>query len=103
MPEVQAPLATYTGWNLRHPNIGAPQELFGLAGAWIPFPSTAAGRKKTRDPRRSIQERYAGRADYLKKIEAAARGLARDGYLLDRDVPGVVSIAGRHWDYLMKQ
>ncbi|MEN6536615.1 MAG: alpha/beta hydrolase domain-containing protein [Bryobacteraceae bacterium] len=103
MPEVQVPLATMTGWNLRDPKLGAPQELFGLAGAWIPFPRTVEERVQFNDPRRSIEERYGNRANYLKKIEAAARVLVREGYLLGGDVPRVVAMSARQWDFLMKR
>jgi hypothetical protein len=27
LPDITVPLATYTGWNLRHPQIGAPEQL----------------------------------------------------------------------------
>ena len=36
-PELQVPLGTYTGWNLRSPDIGAPTELYDMVGSWIPF------------------------------------------------------------------
>ena len=49
-PDVTVPLATYTGWNLRHPQIGAPDRLMSLMGSTIPFPATEANatRKATR-------------------------------------------------------
>ena len=75
MPEIAEPLATYTGWNLRSPAIGAPGELASLQGSWIPFARTKAEREKAGDPRKSIEERYRGRDEYLKKFEAAARKL----------------------------
>ena len=99
-PLVQWPLATYTGWNLRGPEIGAPDELFSMQGSWIPFARTRAERMKTGDPRLSIEERYATRAEYLQKVGAAARRLADTGYLLDRDVEREVSFAAAEWDYL---
>ena len=37
MPEQRFPLAIFTGWNLRSPETGAPQELAEGAGSWIPF------------------------------------------------------------------
>ena len=100
MPQVEAPLATYTGWNLRAPEIGAPQELFSMAGAFVPFPRTRAERQKTGDPRLSVEERYATRAEYLERFAAAARRLADRGYLLDRDVPSLVERAEAEWDYV---
>jgi len=100
MPEIQAPLATYTGWNLRAPDIGAPDELFSMQGSWIPFPRTQAERMKTGDPRLSMDERYASREEYLAKFEAAAKSLAAGGYLLAADVPKLVLRGGAEWDYL---
>jgi hypothetical protein len=100
MPEIQAPLATYTGWSLRAPDIGAPEEMFSMQGSFIPFPRTKADGELHRDPRASIEERYTGRTDYLAKIEAAARKLAANGYLLEADVPEVIEHSAAEWDYL---
>ena len=33
LPVVRVPLGTHTGWNLRHPEIGAPDELFSMVGS----------------------------------------------------------------------
>src|SRR5471030_513594 len=103
MPEIQAPLATYTGWNLRAPDIGAPDELFSMQGSWIPFPRTQADRMKTGDPRLSMDERYGSREEYLAKFEAAAKSLAARGYLLADDVSKLVLRGGAEWDYLHKK
>jgi hypothetical protein len=100
MPEVQVPLATFTGWNLRTKQIGAPDELSSMVGSFIPFPRTKAEREQRGDPRLSVEERYPNRQDYLRKIEASARELARKQYLLGEDVPSVVKAASGHWDYL---
>jgi hypothetical protein len=102
MPGVQYPLATYMGWNLRTPQIGAPDELFTLTGSWIPFARTRAEREKTGDPRPSVEERYATRAEYLEKVGAAARTLVERGYLLDRDVWRVLARAQAEWGYRLK-
>ena len=58
LPEVAVPLATYTGWNFRKPEIGSPNELVSLLGSSIPFAPTRAAREAAKDPRRSIEERY---------------------------------------------
>ena len=100
LPELQAPLATYTGWNLRAADIGAPDELFSMQGSWIPFARTKADRTKTGDPRLSMEERYTGREDYLVKFEAAAKSLVGAGYLLASDVPQLVERGAAEWDYL---
>ena len=57
-PEVKVPLATYTGWNLRHRDAGAEAMLANLLGSYIPFPKTKAERRASGDPRTSLEERY---------------------------------------------
>jgi hypothetical protein len=39
LPDLTVPLATYTGWNLRHPQMGAPDRLMSLMGSTLPFPA----------------------------------------------------------------
>ena len=73
MPEIQVPLGTYTGWNLRTPDIGAPDELNSMQGSFIPFPRTRADRDLRHDPRLSIQERYPGRAREIRRSQAVGR------------------------------
>jgi hypothetical protein len=102
-PEVAVPLATYTGWNFRDRAIGGTELLFPLIGSYIPFAATRAEREANRDPRPSIEERYASRERYLALIEDAATGLVKSGYLLSEDVPMVVKRAGAHWDLLVPQ
>jgi hypothetical protein len=99
MPEIAAPLATYTGWNLRDPKIGAPQELVRLSGSYIPFARTRAERERAGDPRLSIEERYPSRAAYLGQFAEAALKLIKDGYLLAEDLPALLNRAGEHWDF----
>lgn len=89
MPSVSVPLATYTGWNLRHPMIGAEHELLRLTGSYIPFPATTAQRVATGDPRRSVAERYSSFADYLDRYQAAARALVAQRYLLTEHLPAL--------------
>jgi hypothetical protein len=101
MPSIQFPLGTYTGWNLRSPSIGAPEELAHLIGSYFPFARTRAEREKTGDPRLSIEERYAGREDYLSKVLGAARELVSHRYLLERDVSRIVEYAEAEWDHIM--
>jgi len=100
LPELQVPLATYMGWNLRSPSIGSPTEQYPLIGSMVPFPKTRAEREKSGDPRLSIEERYKGEQEYLGKIEAAARELAKQRFLLDADVPQVVAKAKQRWEQL---
>lgn len=102
MPELAEPLATYTGWNLRTPAIGAPTELASLQGSWIPFARTKAEREKSGDPRKSIEERYTGREDYLKKFEAAAKRLVAAGFLLPADLPRLMERGAAEWDHAQR-
>jgi hypothetical protein len=99
LPIVQVPLATYAGWNLRAAPIGAPDELYSMVGSTIPFARTREERESRGDPRPSIEERYRGRAEYVKRVEGAARELAREGYVLEGDVNSIVAGAGEQWDY----
>jgi hypothetical protein len=101
LPDVAVPLATYTGWNFRNPAIGASGDLVSLLGASIPFPVTRAAREASNDPRRSIEERYASRDEYLAQVEKAADGLVLRGYLLIDDVPRIVQRATDTWDTLV--
>jgi hypothetical protein len=100
MPEVQVPLATYTGWNLRSKEVGAPDQLAVIEGSFLPFALTKTERMKNGDPRLSIEERYHNREDYLAKFTAAAQNLVREGYLLPLDVPAQVKRGSEIWDYV---
>ncbi len=99
VPEQLVPLATTTGWNFRATAVGNPQDIYQLMGSYIPFPRTRAERDASGDPRRSVEERYRSRADYVRRIREAAEGLAKDRYLLKDDVDAVVQRAETHWDY----
>jgi hypothetical protein len=92
VPMVQAPLGTYTGWNLRARGFGNGA-LYYDAGSYIPFPETPQEREITRDPRPSILERYQNAHGYVEAIAGAARQLVRDGFMLEEDVERVVAKA----------
>jgi hypothetical protein len=102
VPELQAPLATYTGWNLFNARSGPTHEISSMVGSYIPFPRTAAERNAQNDPRPAIMERYAGRDEYLGLVAQAGLGLIEDGLMLPRDLSSVIANAAQHWDYLMK-
>ena len=107
LPDLAVPVATYTGWNLRHPDMGNP-DLFigitgGLAGWMLPFPATPADRQASRDPRRSIEERYPSREDYLRLVGAAAESLVNERYMLAEDVEGVVEQAAARYDFFLSK
>ena len=100
-PEVAVPLATYTGWNFADADQGDPNTLVALAGSYIPFPTTQKQREATRDPRRSIEERYRSRQEFLTQIEAEGRKLVDQRYLLADDLAPILERAAEHWDLLM--
>ena len=100
LPELRVPLATHTGWNLRHSDMGGAEQLLVFAGATLPFARTRAEREASGDPRPSIEERYASRGEYLERVREAARELARTGYLLEEDIEVTVANGARLWDHL---
>jgi hypothetical protein len=99
-PDVEVPLATYTGWNFRNKAIGGSDQLVSLAGSAIPLAKTRAEREAARDPRPSIAERYASRGEYVEKVRAAAAALVSAGYLLADDVPQVIKRSEEQWDLI---
>ena len=101
LPDVAAPLATYTGWNFRNASVGANGDLVWLLGAAIPFPLSRAARESAKDPRRSIEERYATRDAYNAKLEQAGDALVLKGYLIYDDLPRVLQRSTDTWDVLM--
>ena len=91
MPEVAVPLASYTGWNLRAPEIGSPDQLYSMQGSWIPFPSA------------KIEQRYPGRQAYLDQLRACAVKLVAQHFLLESDVEKQVERGAAEWDYLHRE
>ncbi len=102
LPQVEVPLASYTPWNFRSEAIGAPHELANFRGAFLPFAVTEAERRRTGDPRPSIEERYASRDEYLGRYARAAMDLAEDGLLLPRDLSGLLSQAEELWRFAVQ-
>jgi hypothetical protein len=102
LPDLTVPLATYTGWNLRHPQIGAPDQLMSLMGSTIPFQATRGDREALGDPRPSIGERYPTKADYLAQVRRQAQRLVEDGHLLHDDLELVVDQASRRYEILLE-
>ena len=103
LPELQVPLATYTGWNLRDPSIGAPDQRASFLGSFIPFPKTLEDRRKSGDPRRSVAERYHSREQYMEQFEQAARRLIQQRFLLEEDLTAVLARGRREWDEVVGQ
>jgi hypothetical protein len=98
LPELVWPLGTYTGWNYRREGTGAPNEMIAFTGSFFAFPRTPEERGA--DPRRSIAERYASKEAYVERIATAARKLAGQRLLLERDIAALEQRAERMWDAL---
>jgi hypothetical protein len=84
-PDMEVPLGTYTGWNLRKAG-HAEGDLYSLNGSFIPFARKRAERLASGDPRPSIEERYASHEAYIQAIDRVTERLIADGLLLDEDV-----------------
>jgi hypothetical protein len=97
--ELRVPLATFTGWNPRHPDQGAPGDLMAMMGSTLPFCRDADERARRGDPRPSIAERYASRDQYLARVRAACGELVALRHMLAEDVDAVVARAGRLYDW----
>ena len=90
--EVAAPLATVTGWNVRAAG-RREGDLCGLTGSFVPFAKTKAQRQASGDPRLSFEERYGDNAGFVKAVEAAARKLVGERFLLQEDAERYIRAA----------
>ena len=108
LPFVTVPLATHTGWNTRHGDMGGEGQTLStggasggtLRGSTIPFPATREEREATGDPRLSVEERYDSREQYQGLVRQAAQALVDRRYLLAEDLEPLVNLGGRHYDLL---
>ena len=99
-PELRVPLATFMGWNPRHPEQGAPGDIMAMMGSTLAFARTAPDRGRTGDPRASIEERYTNREGYLARVRQDAGAMVAARQLLAEDVDAVVERAGALWDFV---
>ncbi|MDM0117797.1 alpha/beta hydrolase domain-containing protein [Variovorax sp. J22R133] len=94
VPDVDVPLATYTGFGLRKAGF-AEGQLCGLDGSFLPLSRDAQERSARRDPRPSIPERYPTREIYVERVRVSAEQLRSDGLMLDEDVTRVINSASK--------
>jgi hypothetical protein len=102
LPEITVPLATYAGWNLRDPSIGASDQRVAFEASYIPFPRSMTERQKTGDPRKSIAERYINREDYLDRYRRALDDLIKQRWILKQDGELLLHRAEQEWDEAAK-
>lgn len=79
LPDIDAPLGTHGAQN--RPLTAPP---CNLTGAYIAFARTAAERSAG-DTRRTLDERYGNREDYVACIRSAARRLVAERFLIEAD------------------
>ena len=101
LPEVAVPLGTHTGWNVSTYSLSGLRYLAGLVGTFDPFARTRAEREKSGDARRSIEERYSSRDDYLQRVKRASADLVRERFMLQADVDGALQRAQQTWDLVV--
>jgi hypothetical protein len=88
----QAPLGTYTGWNV----VGSgfyKGHVRTNTGSFIPFAKTKAERLASGDPRPSLEERYGTHDKYVAQVRAAAERMVRGRYLLQDDADRLIAQA----------
>lgn len=98
LPEVVAPVATNTGWNLRSAAFGGKADGTDgceATGSSIVFAPTAAAKLAAGDPRPSLAERYGDRAGLVAARTAAANALKAQRLLLQADVDAYITKAAQ--------
>ena len=94
-PDVEAPLATYVGWNFR--TNGAGKALAGLVGSYLPLARTKAERRDAGDSRPSLEERYPSPEAHVEAIAVAAQRLVDQRLLLAEDAQRYVERAAEEY------
>ncbi|MBC5766452.1 alpha/beta hydrolase domain-containing protein [Ramlibacter albus] len=84
LPELEVPLGSHA---VQNPPLNF---LCSLGAGYIPFKVTAAERSASGDARPSVAERYRDADDYAKRVEAAARALQEQRFLLPGDAAAIV-------------
>lgn len=103
MPDVAVPLGTATGWVFRPKELGSPEDVYLLRGAWVPFARTRSEREAVGDPRLSLEERYPSKADYLAKVERSLQFLIQQRFLFETDLAPQLQQASDRWDWVMSR
>jgi hypothetical protein len=101
-PHVAVPVASYTGWNYPAATYQSPlhTRAASLTGAWLPFSSSLAERKKYSDSRVSLEERYEGLDDYLEKLRRACEDLISRRLMFEEDLELVLEQGKAMYTYV---
>ncbi len=98
LPEIAVPLATFTGWNMYAPSFSLT--LRRNRGSFFAFPRTASERKKTKDSRLSIEERYPTQEAYLHLVTESLLDLRHKRLILDEDLARMLNEAVKQAPYI---
>jgi hypothetical protein len=101
--ELRVPLATYLPWHLRTGLQSGADRLMSFTGTFIPLARTERDRAASGDGRPSIERSYRSRIDFLARVDAAARALVRERFLLPDDVPAAKQRMAETWDWIAQQ
>ena len=101
LPEISAPLATYTGWNLRDPSIGAPAERTAFLGSFLPLPRSAGESAAGHDPRPPIEVGFKIYPEYRAQFQKALDELVHERYILAEDADRLLERSKEEWSWSM--
>jgi Alpha/beta hydrolase domain len=90
LPDVEAPLGVHGDQNEPLTDFNC-----SLSASYVAFFKTKAEREAASEKRLSLEERYAGRDDYLNRVRAAADKLVKEGFLLEEDATVIVQSAAQ--------
>jgi hypothetical protein len=90
--QLQVPLGTYIGWNVKANGFGAGGGC-GFAGGFIPFAGTRAERLAVGDSRPSLEERYGDHAGFVARVREAVGRQQAAGWLLPDDAARILGQA----------
>ena len=86
IPELQVPVATYTGWNLRTPEAGFPDYRASFVGAYLAWPKD------------EVLARYHTRDEYFGRFTGAALALVHDRFFVADDLPAILERGAKLWE-----
>ena len=98
LPDLNHPVATHAGWNVRHPDTGSTDQIIPMQGFTRWFPVNSQQQSRNNDSRVAINDRYADRDEYEKLVRQDAELLVSDGYVLQQDLELVVHNALDRYD-----
>ena len=90
--QLQVPLGTYLGWNVRASGYGSGGGC-SFFGGFIPFARTKVERVALHDPRPSLEERYGSHEGFVTRVREAVKRQSQAGWLLPDDAAKILEQA----------